>query len=255
VSSPAIKTHQDAIEHVMWSGRKRPARRVAAEHGQPLRLFPPPSHTQYLVLRVTSGSCIVSGRQVSYSVPSWPVTESKYVYSVQRPVEESADERSVSYNAHHASIADSPRSFQAFEEALGMAAQTGDESAYLRIAGLIDWSLCSSADFVRAVRLALTAGAHLFARDLAAQGTRLYPEHLELQKMAHVLAPPRVVDADIPPTPSVRATQDWLRDHAGEHKGQWVALREGTLLATGTTASEVWNRLESTDGVMLTRVI
>jgi hypothetical protein len=82
----------------------------------------------------------------------------------------------------------------------------------------------------------------------------LHPNHLELRKMAHVLAPPRVINADILPAPSVRANQAWLRDHADEYKGQWVALQEGVLLAAGATAREVWDCLENTNGIMITKV-
>jgi len=138
--------------------------------------------------------------------------------------------------------------------ALEIAADAGNETALMQAASGIDWLQRPAADCARAVRLALAAGAHLLARKLATQGSRLHPDHLELRKMAHILAPPRVVDADIPPTPSLRANQAWLRGHGHEHKGQWVALREGTLLKVGATAREVWDRLESTDGVMLTKV-
>lgn len=138
--------------------------------------------------------------------------------------------------------------------ALEIAAEVGNETAFLQAVSKVDWLQRSATDFVRAVRLALAAGAHLFARKLATQGARLYPDHLELRKMAHVLAPPRVVNVDVPASPSVRANQAWLRFHADEYRGQWVALREGTLLAIGATAREVWDHLESTDGVMLTKV-
>lgn len=138
--------------------------------------------------------------------------------------------------------------------ALEIAAEAGNETAFVQTASGIDWLQRPAADFVRAVRLALAAGAHLLARNLAAEGSRLYPGHLELCKMANILAPPRIVNADIPATPSVRANQAWLRHHADEFKGQWVALREGTLLAAGATGREVWDRLESTDDVMLTKV-
>lgn len=141
-----------------------------------------------------------------------------------------------------------------FEATLEIAVEMGDETAFVRAAERVDWSQRPAVDFVRTVHLALAAGAHLLARNLATQGAKLYPDHSELRKMAHVLAPPRVVNADIPPTPAVRANQAWLRDHADEYKGQWVALREGTRLAAGATAREVWDRLESTDGVMLTKV-
>jgi hypothetical protein len=138
--------------------------------------------------------------------------------------------------------------------ALEIAAEAGDETAFVQAASEIDWLGRSATDLARSVQLALSAGAHLVARTLATQGARVHPDHPELHKMAQILAPPRVVNADIPPTPSVRANQAWLRDHADEYKEQWVALREGRLLTVGTAAREVWDRLESTDDVMLTKV-
>lgn len=138
--------------------------------------------------------------------------------------------------------------------ALIIAAQEGDESAFVEAVNEIDWLQRSPADYARAVRLALAAGAHRLARKLADQGGERYPEHPALQKMARILAPPRVVEIEKPSTTSVRANQAWLRTHADRYKGQWVALRDGALLASAETARELKWRLESTDGVMLTRV-
>ena len=138
--------------------------------------------------------------------------------------------------------------------ALIVAAQEGDESAFIEAANEIDWLQRSPADYARAVRLALAAGAHRLARRLAVQGVERYPEHPVLQKMARILAPPRVVETEKPSTTSVRANQGWLRTHADRYKGQWVALRDGALLASAETAKELKRHLDSTDGVMLTRV-
>ena len=137
---------------------------------------------------------------------------------------------------------------------LEIIAEMGDETAFVQAAGEIDWSQRPATDFARAVRSALAAGAHLLARNLATQGARLYPAHLELEKMARVLAPPRVVRTDIPPVPSLQANQAWLRAHGDEYRGQWVALRDGILLAAATTAKQLRAYLESTDGVLITKV-
>ena len=138
--------------------------------------------------------------------------------------------------------------------ALEMAAIMGNEAAFVQAAGQIDWLACPATDLARAVRLALAAGAHLLARNLATQGAGLYPDHLELQNMAHVLAPPRVVRDDLPPVPSLQADHAWLRTHADEYRGQWVALREGVLLAAAATVRELESCLENTDGVLITKV-
>ncbi len=182
--------------------------------------------------------------------------QSKWVGGlVQSPlVEKSINVRLLQYNALRGFIVESSRLRQLFETDLEIAAKRGNEAAFVQAAERIDWSQRPAVDFIRAVRLALAAGAHLLARNLAAQGAKLHPDHLELCKMANILAPPRIVNADILATPSVRANQAWLRHHADEFKGQWVALREGTLLAAGATAHGVWDHLESTDGVMLTKV-
>ena len=138
--------------------------------------------------------------------------------------------------------------------ALEIAAELGDEEAFVEAASEIDWSQCRATEFVRAVRLALAAGAHLLARHLAMRGTRLYPGHRELEQMARILAPPRVVRTDLPSVPSLRANQAWLQAHADEYRGQWVALRDGVLLARADTARQVRASLESTEGVLITRV-
>ncbi len=144
------------------------------------------------------------------------------------------------------------------EEGLAMleiAAEAGDETAFVQAASAIDWSQRSAADFARTVRLALAAGAHLMARKLANQGHWLYADHEELAKMARILAPPRVVSANLPPDPSVRANLEWIRAHAAEYRGLWVALKEGVLLASASTARELRDQLPTTAGLFLTRVI
>jgi hypothetical protein len=138
---------------------------------------------------------------------------------------------------------------------LEIVAEAGNnETAFVQAASEIDWSRRPAADFARAVRLALAAGAHLLARNLATQGARLYPDHAELGKMARILAPPRVVRADLPPVPSLQANQDWLRAHSDGYRGQWVALRDGIFLAAAATARQLRAHLKSIDGVLITKV-
>ncbi|MBS1253813.1 MAG: hypothetical protein MAG451_02866 [Anaerolineales bacterium] len=70
--------------------------------------------------------------------------------------------------------------------------------------------------------------------------------------MARVLAPPRFVEA-LAPSSSAQANQAWMRDHTDEYRGRWVAVRAGELLAVGETAREVWDRLEDTNNVLVTK--
>lgn len=137
---------------------------------------------------------------------------------------------------------------------LEMAAEAGDETAFVQAASEIDWSRRPAADFARSVRLALAAGAHLLARNLADHGHRLHPQHEELAKMARILAPPRVRRSDLPPDPAVRADFEWLRIHSTEYQGQWVALKGGNLVASAPTARKLRNKLHTIAGLFVTRV-
>lgn len=138
---------------------------------------------------------------------------------------------------------------------LEIVAEAGDETAFVQAASEIDWSRHPAADFARAVRLALAAGAHLLARNLADYGHLLHPQHEELAKMAHILAPPRVVRTGLPPDPSGRANLEWMRDHAAEYRGRWIALKDGVFITYAPTARALKEQLPTTDGLFLTRVI
>jgi len=135
---------------------------------------------------------------------------------------------------------------------LALAAETKDEEAFLEAAAEIDWRSMPASDFERAVRLALAAGAHRMARILAARGARLYPG--DPQKISSILAPPRIIRADLPHDETVRANHEWLKAHADQYLGRWVALKNGELLAQGATAREVKDQLEDTEEVLITRV-
>jgi hypothetical protein len=137
---------------------------------------------------------------------------------------------------------------------LAAAAELEDEATFLQAASKIDWSLQPASDIDRGIRLALAAGAHLFARSLAAEGAKRYPKHQELQKMARILAPPRVVKRSLPPDPSMRANQAWLVEHAREYGGRWVALEQGNLVAAAATVAELRSQLNDIAGVLITKV-
>ena len=101
----------------------------------------------------------------------------------------------------------------------------------------IDWSTLQVEEVVEGVHLALEVGAHLLARNLAMANAPRFPDHPELQKMAYILAPPRVTVLDTPPDPSHKGNMAWLKNHWGDYRGKWVALRGGELLAAADSAS------------------
>jgi hypothetical protein len=134
------------------------------------------------------------------------------------------------------------------------AAAAGDERAFLAAKDAMDWEARPAADFLRAVQLALSAGAHMAARNLAAQGAARHPNDANLQKYARILAPPRVLRSDAPPHPGLRANRDWLMTCGDKYRGQWVALHQGALLGAADSLAALKELIGDTSNILLTKV-
>jgi hypothetical protein len=134
------------------------------------------------------------------------------------------------------------------------AATAGDERAFLSAKDEVDWEARPAIDFLRAVQLALSAGAHMAARNLATQGAARYPDDANLQKYAWLLAPPRVLRSDAPPHPGLRANRDWLMAHGNEYRGRWVALHQGELLGVSDSLVALKELIGDTSNILLTKV-
>ncbi len=100
----------------------------------------------------------------------------------------------------------------------------------------------SAEEVSQAICDALATGRHVLARKLAMDGAQTYPDHAELQKFGHILAPP-TVDKPTPTTEEMRAARKanhaWLKSHWPEHRGHWIALRDGQLLHASPSMDEL----------------
>lgn len=112
-------------------------------------------------------------------------------------------------------------------------------------------------DMVHAIQQALAAGEAGRARSLAQDGAQYYPNHVELQKYAQVLAPPatRVVPTSIASRAAVKANGIWLKAHRTEYHGRWVALRHGELVRESNSFETLVAELGDTTGLLLTKVV
>jgi hypothetical protein len=137
---------------------------------------------------------------------------------------------------------------------LKAAAQSKDPLTFDRVVRNTRWSEHSAADLISAIRLALAAGAHASARELALRGHALHPENSRLEKAAHVLAPPSIQVAEQAGPYPVRTNLEWLRVHKEDYQAQWVALENGHLVASAHTARELKEHLGDTSGLFVTRV-
>lgn len=137
---------------------------------------------------------------------------------------------------------------------LRAASAQGDERAFIRVCQTINWQIRSADDHIAAIQLALAAGAHLAARHLALEAAQRFPDHVEIQKYAHVLSPPSVTKSTLPADPSVKANRDWLSTHGDLYRGQWIVLHNGQLLAAASSPDALNVEIGNTRGTLMTKV-
>jgi hypothetical protein len=82
------------------------------------------------------------------------------------------------------------------------------------------------------------------ARKLLAEALEKGDHGEDLSGWQRVLAPAKVIrvggERGVDRTPDFQ----WLKDHAGEYRGRWVALFAGELLAHGESLADVTSQLE-----------
>lgn len=118
---------------------------------------------------------------------------------------------------------------------LEKAFETADHRAFALLTRTIDWSTHGAADLTRAIDLALALDMVRLARDLARQGSRLFPEDQRVQQAMMVLAPPVVVSTYPTQETNLETSQQWLEAHASQYQGQWIAVQHGMLLGAAPT--------------------
>ena len=114
-------------------------------------------------------------------------------------------------------------------------------------------------DIIRAIKQAFETDKPQLAERLAREGAAHFPEHAELQKYAHVLAPPTAGKL-VPTTEEVRAARKanhaWLKAHWPEYRGHWIALRAGQLLHASPSMDELIETVGEIRGreILLTKI-
>lgn len=120
------------------------------------------------------------------------------------------------------------------------AARTDNPHRFVAWANLVDWSTSTPGEFIKAVDLALSLELASLARELAQEGRSRFPEHKRLDQVARVLAPPTVqANPGMLPAEGLDLSMAWLREHVGQYRGSWVAVRGGCLVATADTLEEL----------------
>jgi hypothetical protein len=106
-----------------------------------------------------------------------------------------------------------------------------------------------------AVRAALADGAVATARATANAAAQDHPESESLRRLAEALSPPRLLAVRASEDRSLTADRDWLREHANEYSGQWLAVRDGKLAGRAPTLRELRERVGQDKGILFTKAI
>jgi hypothetical protein len=102
---------------------------------------------------------------------------------------------------------------------------------------------------LKVVRTLVEAGKVRLARERTTAFLEIWPDDARLQSAANVLAPPQVWShkSERPRTTGEQEFK-WIREHALEYSGQWVALLGDQLLASGRDFKLVRAELETIEG-------
>lgn len=110
---------------------------------------------------------------------------------------------------------------------------------YSQLAEKIEWANYNPEELLRAVDLALSLDLAALAMRLAQQGRNIFSTHERMQQAGQVLTPPVVRLVETSSAQAQAASQEWLRENAIQYRGQWVAVRAGTLLGTAVSLSDL----------------
>jgi hypothetical protein len=134
------------------------------------------------------------------------------------------------------------------------AARREDLPSFLAAANAVDWNRQPAADIVTTVEHALSLGAFGLAGRLASEGTQLHANDARISRLAHILAPARVLRADLPADPGIKLNREWLKKHAGAYRHYWVAIQNGELLGYAASIRELTLKIQNRKGVLLMHI-
>ncbi len=123
-----------------------------------------------------------------------------------------------------------------------------------KVTPLSEQFIADAETIVRDVKAAIDRGDHLRAQNLAINGATRFPQHPELKKMAHILSPPVVDNGNQASNTGWLANRQWLKAHWDEYYGQWVALKNGELLANSEKLDDLVQQVGRGKDIFLTSV-
>jgi len=129
---------------------------------------------------------------------------------------------------------------------------------FSQLAEAVQWANYRPEELLRAIDLALSLELAALAIRLAQQGCALFPCHERMQQAGRVLAPPVARHVKAYEEQSHSTSQNWLREHAAQYRGQWVAVRAGTLLGAADSLADLMPAIDQdadASSTLITKVL
>lgn len=101
---------------------------------------------------------------------------------------------------------------------------------------------------LESLRRLLESGDTEEARSFVHSLVSKWPDNPLVERLARVLAPPEVKARTGEPSRSLDIERQWLRRHAGQFPGQWVAVYKDQLVASGPDFQAVLAEVRRTPG-------
>jgi hypothetical protein len=140
---------------------------------------------------------------------------------------------------------------------LEQVASEASARTFVNLVEVVDWSVRRPDELTAAIDLALREERSALATRLAQLGRELFPHHERIERAARVLAPGSARSTSLPPVERLSASRRWLREHADEYRGQWVAVRQGELVGVAPSLEEMGTIVDLEEGanLLVTRVL
>jgi hypothetical protein len=133
--------------------------------------------------------------------------------------------------------------------ALEKAAENADIQEFGRLARAITWSSYRPTDLTKVIDLSLSLDMISLAKELIQKGSELFPQDKRLQHALAVLASPPVVRKRSGKARNLEISKNWIKKHASEYKGQWIAVYNGVLLGAAPTVKELYKQIGPGDKI------
>ncbi|NJK76678.1 MAG: hypothetical protein HC849_25360 [Oscillatoriales cyanobacterium RU_3_3] len=124
------------------------------------------------------------------------------------------------------------------------------------IAQELDLANASPQDFIQAIQTAFEKGEFSKAQLISLEAVKHHPDHERIKNFAYILAPAKVTvsrsnDID---RQSLKKSREWVRQqrYNRNYLNQWVAVRNGELLAASSSADELFGQVDDTNDVLFT---